>query len=251
MHEVEGQQPAAQGGQRCAAGHPLAEHIHDWAHGDAEQGAHDTPAEGIHAEDQNAQSDEQLAQRGVGIFVAVQAVQQLVGAAGVVDFVEIHPVAEAQPPGQGLLLVEKTGVEFDVFRQNAAAVFVHEHQLLHRHLPVKAQRDDQLVPLQIPLGQGYGLPGEDLAKADLLLVKVVLQIVQRGITHRHRRILPGIRLRAVKPAHGRGRFGKDEAVAAVWAEGHGVFRRDAAAEIMEGKQAVEHRDGAQKQPVQP
>ena len=189
----------------------------------------------------------------MGIFVAVQAVQQLVGAAGVVDFVEIHPVAEAQPPGQGLLLVEKTGVEFDVFRQNTAAVFVHEHQLLHRHLPVKAQRDDQLVPLHIPLGQGYGLPGEDLAKADLLLVKVVLHIVQRGITHRHRRILPGIRLRAVKPAHGAGGHVRreDEAVAAVWAEGHGVFRRDAAAEIVEGKQAVEHRDGAQKQPVQP
>ena len=179
VHEIEGQQPAPQNGQRGTAGHALAEHIHERQHGDAEQGAHNAPAEGVHAEDQDAHADEQLAQRRVGVFVAVQPVEHFIGAAGVVDFVKVHSVAEAQPQGQGILLVKQAGEQAAVFRQKPVAVFIHENQLHHRHLPVKQQGNHQLAALHIPLVQAGGLPCEDLTKADILLMEVVLGVIQR------------------------------------------------------------------------
>ena len=76
-------------------------------HQHAEQRAHEAPAERIHAEDANTDRDDELAERGVRVFVWLESQNVLVGGAGVVNFVEIGGVHVAWVERDGVLLIRK------------------------------------------------------------------------------------------------------------------------------------------------
>ena len=101
-------------------------------HQNAEQRAHEAPAERVHAEDANADRDDELAERGVRVFVWLESQNVLVGGAGVVDFVEIGGVHVAWVERDGVLLIrELTRVSGDGGeRCKAGAVCLFERELV-------------------------------------------------------------------------------------------------------------------------
>ena len=92
MHELGGKEDGAAGGHRGLAEHIFQEDIEDGQHKHPQQGAGEPPAEGGHAEDTDAQADEELAQGRVGHLIGVHPVHVLLGGAGVVDLVKVGGV---------------------------------------------------------------------------------------------------------------------------------------------------------------
>ncbi|MPN30856.1 hypothetical protein SDC9_178327 [bioreactor metagenome] len=92
MHKIEGKQPRAEKSVPAAFKEPLGKHVHNGNHPDAEQRAHDPPSKCVHAEKGHAQHDKYLPQRRVGVFIRNQAVQMLIGRAGMIKLIKIHAV---------------------------------------------------------------------------------------------------------------------------------------------------------------
>ncbi len=162
VHEVKGKHHTGKGGDGSALGNPPCKEIDKRHHGDAKQGAHDTPAKGIHAKDQYSQGDKYFAQGRVGVLIGGQTVQKFVSGATVIDFVKIHAVAEAAYPGVQLRLVEQLGIPVCIDRRY--------------HVPVRVSEGHfQNGCLRVPEGQAqngnsclnaYILPGKDVAQLD-------------------------------------------------------------------------------------
>ena len=109
VHEVEGEDDRAADGYLRRAAHALYEIIEYGQHEQAEERAHETPAEGRHAEETDAYADDELAKGRMCYLVGVDVLDVLQRGAGVVDLVEVAAVQIARGLGYELLLVEERG----------------------------------------------------------------------------------------------------------------------------------------------
>ena len=137
MHKINGKQEAGQSCRRSIPCHFFPQQVDKRQHGNAEQSTHDTPAERIHSKDGNTQGDEDLAQRRVGIFVGRQAVKELVSRACVIDFIEIHAVAEGIAFRVQIAFVKQCRVGICVQRACDVAIRVQEDQFNQRGIIIR------------------------------------------------------------------------------------------------------------------
>ena len=107
MHEIKREQSRAQEGILRFFEQALAERIQHRQHGNADERAHDPPAERIHAEYGDANGNDQLAERRMRILVGREVVQVFIGGARMIQFVEIHAVEVGRPVRHGILLIEQ------------------------------------------------------------------------------------------------------------------------------------------------
>ena len=185
VHAVEGPQARRHEGEVRALEDALGEHVHKGHHGHPEQGPHDPPAEGLHAEDQDAQGDDELAQRRVGPFIDGHVVDVLVGGTAVVDLVEDHAVEVAGGFRHRVLLVHQV--------QGAPVVAEHLQHRDGQQLPLREEGD--LVESGLPiLHRDPEVPGGE-AHVHLMPLEHVPLVLGVGL------------LRAVVPLEAQGPLG--------------------------------------------
>ena len=110
VHEVHRKQRRAEERILALFEQALAEQVQHRQHRHAHERAHDAPAERVHAEDGDAHGDDELAQRRMRVLIRREAVQVLVGRAGMVELVKIHAVVVRRRVRHGVLLVEQGGL---------------------------------------------------------------------------------------------------------------------------------------------
>ena len=110
VHEIKGKQSRQHKGIFRFPEHALSKCVQHRQHGNANQRTDDAPAEGIHAKDRNAQRNEELSQRRVGVFIGLEPVQMLIGSTRMVQLVKVHAVVAGGRIRNGILLVQKTGL---------------------------------------------------------------------------------------------------------------------------------------------
>ena len=107
MHEIGRQQQRAAAGHRPPAEELAGKPVDHRQHQHAEERAHEAPAEGRHAEEPDAETEDLLAERRMADLIGPHAAQMLPGGAGVVDLVKVAGVEEIGRVGhQGLLVAE-------------------------------------------------------------------------------------------------------------------------------------------------
>ena len=140
MHEVKGKEQAGKAAQHSAASQISADQVDNGQHQDTKECAHDTPAERCHAEKPYAQGHDDLAQRRVRGFVGRQAMDKFIGRSGVIDFVEVGAVPEAELGREHIHFVKKRGVIGGVDGHIDIPVCVRRNQFHDRsHITVAGQ----------------------------------------------------------------------------------------------------------------
>ena len=128
MHEVHCQQNGAAGGNGGAAEEVLQKQVEQGDHSHAEQGTHESPAEGGHAEQGDAHAHNKLAQRRMGNLIGFHTPQMLIGGAGMIDLIKVGGVLKGDGLRYRIRLVEEgIGAVAD---PNAVAVFVKQGQFV-------------------------------------------------------------------------------------------------------------------------
>ena len=69
MHKIEGKKHRSQSSKGGATGGLFCKEIQKGNHGNAKEGAHDSPTEGIHPKECNSCGDDDFSQRRMGVFV--------------------------------------------------------------------------------------------------------------------------------------------------------------------------------------
>ena len=129
VHEIKSKQHTGQRCQRSAPGKLPGEQIDQWHHGNAEQGARNTPAKGIHAKEGNACGDEDLPKGRMRVLICGHVMQEFICGPAMVDFVKIHAVAETAPCRVQMGLVKKGETVICVFRHYNRPPFIQEGEL--------------------------------------------------------------------------------------------------------------------------
>ena len=156
MHEVKGenQRPAPGGGR--VAEQPLQQQIQHRQHQHPRQGSHAPPAEGIHAEQPDADGDDKLPQRRVGDLVGVDIHHIFIGRAGVIDLVKIGAVETGAALRHDVRLIQQfLRLPADGFQRDGFPVPVPDLQFPQIQLLVGSQAEiPGLEGRQFPLPPG-------------------------------------------------------------------------------------------------
>ena len=99
VHEIACQHERTRGRNGLAAEEPFSEDVDHRQHKHTEEGAREAPAEGRHAEERDADRDDDLAERGMRYFVRINAVEVLPCGARMVYLVKVCGVHIGLPVG--------------------------------------------------------------------------------------------------------------------------------------------------------
>ena len=188
VHRVQRKERRGQKRQISPAEQPLCQRKKHRQHCRAEKRRNDAPPERLHAEDHNAEHDEDLAERRMRPFVYAHRMEKLIRCAGMVDLVKVHAVQIAWLIRYRVRLIKKrralrcSGGDHG---RKAVAGGIEEGDLVERDLSRRA------LQCYIPRVHDGGLraPGKH--------GRVFLRILRRGavVAGEHRRALGNVSVR--------------------------------------------------------
>ncbi len=129
MHKIKSEKQAGKAAKHTASGQVPSDQVKDGQHQDAQKRAHDTPAEGRHAEKADPQGHDDLAQGGMGGFIGGQSVYKFISRSGVVDLVKVCAVTETEFGSEHIHFVKERCVIGSVDRHIDISVRVRQDQL--------------------------------------------------------------------------------------------------------------------------
>ena len=132
MHEIKGKQHTGKSGGGDVSGQLSGKEIDQGNHSNAKERADDAPAEGIHAEQQYAEGDQEFAKRWMRVFVSGQPVKKFIGGARVIDLVEVHTVSEGAYARIKRCLIKQRGIICGIDRGNDLSVLIQKDQFEQR-----------------------------------------------------------------------------------------------------------------------
>ena len=177
VHEIKGEQHTGKGGGRNVFGQLPGKEIDHRNHCDAKERADDPPAEGIHAEQQYTDGDQYLAEGRMRALVGGKSVNKFIGCARVVDFVEVHTVAEGAHTRIQRCLIKQCGIICCIGWGYRRPVLVQKDKLKQRGRGAFQCQQDLIASAV----QSYCLPGKDILQSDRLkMVQEKVSVVSGG-----------------------------------------------------------------------